>query len=133
MLVGCRGVWHVRIPMASVLLRGGHRSSPAVIYAEGNAGGDWAEAGCGLMLVTYVLSQLRASGTHGAPSASWPGGRSLPGGVQQGFLERQPSRREERLLGSREAEANGEQAFQAAGQVTVSATMVMADPDFSSP
>lgn len=33
------------------------------------------------------------------------------GGIQQGFLERQPSRREERLLGSREAEAEGEQAF----------------------
>lgn len=51
-MVGCSGVWHVRIPVAFVLLRGGHRSSPAVIYAEGNAGGDWAEeAGCGLTLV----------------------------------------------------------------------------------
>lgn len=34
-MVGCRGVWHVKIPVAFVLLRGGHRSSLAVIYAEG--------------------------------------------------------------------------------------------------
>lgn len=43
---------------------------------------------------------------------SWGQSASQPGGVQQGFLERWSSRREERLLGSRETEAKGEQAFQ---------------------
>lgn len=33
---------------------------------------------------------------------------SLPGGVERGFLERQPSRREERFPGSREAETKRE-------------------------
>lgn len=52
--------------MASVLLRGGHRPSPAVIYAEGNEcrrglgrSRPWPDTG-------HRLSQLRASGTHGA-------------------------------------------------------------------
>lgn len=79
--------------MASGLLKGSCRSL-AVIYAEGDAGGDchWSDV--------EPAVGLRNSRGQSA---------NQPGGVQGGFLQRGPSRRQEGYLASREAEPKGEQ------------------------
>lgn len=92
LLVGC--VWHVRTPVASALLRGSCISSPAVMQRGMQDGTGQKLAMAGYWSNAEPAESLRNS---------WGQSASQPGGVQEGFLERRPSRRQE-YLGSREAE-----------------------------